>query len=574
MKLLEALKIVKSSQSPDAPLFPVALCCGFTPLHFETFLGAHLAAVHASRSVRVKAGLFGDLAGNLDRVSSTECSAVVVATEWSDLDARLGLRSAGGWLPESLSDILTTAQMQLGRIASAIEKLRPMRVVLSLPTLPLPPVSYTSPNRLSTFEAELRAHIAAFASRLTAAGAVVLSEQMLERVSPLATRFDIKNELIAGFPYTLEHAGALARMAAKATSNRARKKGLITDLDDTLWHGILGEVGVSAVCWSLDQHAQIHGIYQQFLASLAASGTLIAVASKNDPALVEEAFGREDLLLSKERIFPFEVHWNAKSESVRRILEAWNIAAESVVFIDDSPMELAEVQEAFPELECHLFPKDDAARLWDLLLALREDFGTAELTQEDALRLTSLRSRAEFTSGAESNGVGEHFLSAARAELMFSTSKSADPRAFELLNKTNQFNLNGARLTEADWNILLSDPSQFILKVAYKDRFGPLGTIAVLAGTAKNGKVSVDYWVMSCRAFSRRIEYQCLKWVFDRFQSESVALQFSATPRNGPTQDFFTSLLGNLPSQATVLISREVFDENCPALYHSVEETN
>jgi FkbH-like protein len=574
VKLLEALKIIKSSPSSDAPSFPVALCCGFTPLHFETFLAAHLSVVHAGKSVRVKTGVFGDLAGNLERVSSTEYSGVVVALEWSDLDARLGVRSAGGWLPESLSDMITTAQLQLDRIASAIERLRPMRLVLSLPTLPLPPVAYTSPSRLSPFEAELRAHIAGFASRLTAGGTTVLSSHMLERVSPPATRFDIKNELMAGFPYTLEHADALARMAAAATSNRARKKGLITDLDDTLWHGILGDVGVSAVCWSLDQHAQVHGIYQQFLASLAASGTLIAVASKNDPTLVEEAFGRQDLLVSKERIFPFEVHWNAKSESVRRILEAWNIAADSVVFIDDSAMELAEVQAAFPELECHLFPKNDAARLWDLLLTLREDFGTAELTSEDALRLTSLRSRAEFAAGAESNGTGEHLLSTAQAELMFSTNKSADARAFELLNKTNQFNLNGARLTEADWNALLSDPSRFLLKVGYKDRFGPLGTIAVLAGTAKNGNVSIEHWVMSCRAFSRRIEHQCLKWVFDRFQSQSLALQFAATPRNGPTQEFLASLIGKTLPQSPVQLSREVFVENCPALYHSVKEIN
>lgn len=576
MKLVEALKIIKSSQSSGDVTFPVALCCGFTPLHFETFLAAHLSLAHPGKSVQVRTGLFGDLAGNLDRISSQACAAIVVALEWADLDARLGLRSAGGWLPDSLSDILTTARLQLERIAAAIENLRPGRVVLSLPTLPLPPIAYTSPSRLSPFEAELRAHVAGFALRAAASGAIVINEQMIERVSPPAARFDVKNELLAGFPYTLEHADALARMAAAATTDRARKKGLITDLDDTLWRGILGELGVSAVCWSLDQHAQIHGIYQQFLASLAASGTLIGVASKNDPALVQEAFERQDLLVSKERIFPFEVHWNAKSESVARILEAWNIAADSVVFVDDSPMELAEVQAAFPELACHLFPKDDPARLWDLLVMLREEFGTPELTKEDALRLTSLRSRAEFAAGAtESNGSGsEHFLSTAQAELVLSTSKSADPRAFELLNKTNQFNLNGGRLTETDWNGLLSDPSRFLLKVVYKDRFGPLGTIAVLAGTAKDGNVSVDHWVMSCRAFSRRIEHQCLKWVFDRFQSDSVWLQFAPTPRNGPTQDFLLSLLGNLPTQKPLRVSRQVFVENCPALYHSVEETH
>lgn len=573
MKLLEALKTIKSSQPTDAPAFSVGLCCGFTPLHLETFLAAHLSLVHPERAVRVTTGLFGDLAGNLDRLSSSGCDAVVIALEWSDIDSRLGLRSAGGWLPESLPDILKTARLQLDRITGAIEKLRGGITVVSLPTLPLAPVAYTTPSRVSSFEAELRSYAAGFASRMASTNSiVVLNQQMLERVSPAAGRFDVKSELISGFPYTLEHADALARMAALATSTQTRKKGLITDLDDTLWRGILGEVGVSSVCWGLEEHAQIHGIYQQFLASLAAAGTLIAVASKNNPALVEEAFARQDLLLAKDKIFPFEVHWNAKSESVARILDTWNIAADSVVFIDDSPMEIAEVKAAFPSLECNLFPKDDPAKLWDLLVSLREDFGTAQLTQEDSLRLSSVRSRAEFAAVAERNGAGEHFLSTAEAELTFSTAKSPDPRAFELINKTNQFNLNGLRLTEADWKALLSDPSRFLLKVAYKDRFGPLGTIAVLAGTARNGDVSVDHWVMSCRAFSRRIEHQCLKWVFDRLHPEAVSLRFVPTPRNGPAQEFLSSLIRQGISDAPVRLSREAFTENCPALYHSIRE--
>ncbi|MBV8071529.1 MAG: HAD-IIIC family phosphatase [Acidobacteriaceae bacterium] len=572
MKLLEALKIIKSPPEPEAQAFPVALCCGFTPLHFETFLKAHLLQVHPEKAIHIRGGLFGDLAGNLDRAANDAFSAVIVALEWSDLDARLGLRSAGGWLPEQLPDMVATARLQLDRIASAIEQMSVRPLVISLPTLPLPPVSYMSPNRLSPFEAELRSHVASFSSRITSCRATVIHPQAVDRVSAPAARFDVKSELLAGFPYTLEHADALAGLAAGATAGRARKKGLITDLDDTLWHGILGDVGVPAVCWSLDQHAQLHGVYQQFLASLAAAGTLIGVASKNDPALVEEAFRREDLLVTKDRIFPLEVHWNAKSQSVARILRAWNISADAVVFVDDSPMEIAEVKAAFPDLTCHLFPKDDPGRFWDLLVELREDFGTSELTNEDTLRLSSLRSRTKWLEGAGNNGAGEQFLSGAEAQLTFSMAKSPDARAFELLNKTNQFNLNGVRLSEADWNALLSDPDRFVLKVSYKDRFGPLGTIAVLAGTTGNGDISIDHWVMSCRAFSRRIEHQCLKWVFDRFQPEVIALNFSPTPRNGPTREFLASLVGEPLPENRLRLSRNSFMDSCPALYHAVVE--
>jgi len=57
-------------------------------------------------------------------------------------------------------------------------------------------------------------------------------------------------------------------------------KGLITDLDGTLWLGIVGETGVAGVSWSLAEHAQIHGLYQQLLRHFSEMGVLLAVASK------------------------------------------------------------------------------------------------------------------------------------------------------------------------------------------------------------------------------------------------------------------------------------------------------
>jgi FkbH-like protein len=114
---------------------------------------------------------------------------------------------------------------------------------------------------------------------------------------------------------------------------------------------------------------------------------LIGVASKNDPALVECAFDRSDLLISRSDIFLFEVHWSRKSESVKRILGTWNVAADSVVFIDDSPMEVAEVKAALPEVECIVFPKSDYQGILGLLKYLRGVFGKPFLTEDDTVRL-------------------------------------------------------------------------------------------------------------------------------------------------------------------------------------------
>src|SRR5204863_9577670 len=144
----------------------------------------------------------------------------------------------------------------------------------------------------------------------------LLSSRRLDELSPLARRFDVKAEITSGFPYSLEHASSLAELLAAFIQDSPPKKGLITDLDDTLWAGILGEIGVDRITWDMAGHAHMHGLYQQFLGSLASAGVLLAAASKNDRALVEQALARGDMLLSKESLFPLDVHWKPKSESV------------------------------------------------------------------------------------------------------------------------------------------------------------------------------------------------------------------------------------------------------------------
>jgi len=378
---------------------------------------------------------------------------------------------------------------------------------------------------------------------------------------------------MAGFPYKLPHASAIAELLAALIQNPTPKKGLITDLDNTLWAGILGEVGTNGISWSLDQHTHMHGLYQQFLGSLASAGVLVAVASKNDPALVEKAFERKDLIFSKETVYPFEVHWSRKSESVQRILKTWNIGPESVVFIDDSPMEIAEVKAAFPEMECIVFPTNDYQGIWDLLKRMRDLFGKSVISEEDSIRLKSIRGAGVLRESLDATGGSlDDFLQSADASIRFTFGKqAADNRAFELINKTNQFNLNGKRLTDAAWKTYLNDPTTFVMATSYEDKFGPLGKIAVLLGRVQGKSLRIDSWVMSCRAFSRRIEHQSLKQLFAKFDAEEIGFDYQATPRNGPLQEFFTELLGS-PLTAGMRLSRAAFSEKSPSLFHRVEE--
>jgi FkbH-like protein len=344
-------------------------------------------------------------------------------------------------------------------------------------------------------------------------------------------------------------------------------------LDDTLWRGILGEDGPDGVSWDLDHHSHMHGVYQQFLRSLSEAGILIGVASKNDPALVAEAFRRTDILLPRDSIFPFEAHWGAKSESVARILKAWNIGADAVVFIDDSPAELAEVQSAHAGIEAMAFPTQEPQQILQLCQRVRDLFGKNSIGEEDGLRLQSLRLPYE---GAEDDvnqrGSPDSFLQQAEAELNLTYSKDPlDPRAFELINKTNQFNLNGRRylLTELQKYARLAET--FLLVVSYRDKYGPLGKIAVITGRKQDSTLLLDNWVMSCRAFGRRIEYACLEALYKKYGAEEIEFAFETTDRNGPMKDFLQAILGAPPGPGSHL-PRNQFQERRLESFQTVVE--
>ncbi|MGC4119243.1 MAG: HAD-IIIC family phosphatase [Myxococcales bacterium] len=568
MKLAEATRILNQNAALPGPALEVFLACGFTPLHLKTFLVAQLAEISPARRISVTTGTYGDLAGSLERAAREGVRSVAAALEWEDLDPRLGLRSAAPWRLAQLPDILATATSRLGRLREALAQLAERApVALSLPTLPLPPVFKVPLAQADGFALRLQEHAFAFAASLADLPRVrVVSPQQLDALSPLAARADVAAELRWGFPYSLEHASNLAGQLARLLAPPPACKGLITDLDNTLWRGILGDDGLEGIGWDLPHGSHGHALYQRMLASLSDLGVLLGVASKNNPALAEQALARPDLLVPRDRLFPVEANWKPKSESVARILKAWNVGAESVVFVDDSPLELAEVQQAFPTMKTLLFPAQSEAGIRALLDELRDRFGRSSVETEDGLRVASLRAAQERAVEAPGTSA-ETVLATAEATVTFAHDRP-DPRAFELVNKTNQFNLNGLRLDEATWRTRTANPARFLLTVSYADKFGPLGRIAVVGGTRAPAP-RIDCWVMSCRAFSRRIEFHTLAALFERLDADVLELDFIPTERNGPLREFLAAVLGADPI-GPVRLTREALKTRCPPLYAKV----
>jgi FkbH-like protein len=564
--LKEALLI--AAKPGEGQTYRLSLCCSFEPLHFRTFLKARVGLRlspklgEIGRSAEVLTGLFGDLSGNIQRaVSDSEPIPLVVVVDWADLDPRLGLRE--GYLVASNMDasIVSEASARLARLeqllAAAVEE---RRIVLVLPTSPLPPWLLGLPEQESTLALELQALAIGFAARCARSGVRVAA-------SIPGNTYDFRAHIGVGCPFPNTYADLLAEAIAALLLPIAPMKGLIADLDNTLWKGVVGDDGAANVQWSLEAKARIHGLFQQFLGGLHTQGALLGIASKNDPEPVAEALARSELLFPSAALFPVETSWGPKSESIRRIAARWNIGLDAIVFVDDNPLELAEVQMALPEVECHLFPASDPVEALKLISTLRARFARDYVTDEDRMRTETIRRAAELDE-VPGHSDQEILLTGLEGHVTLSFSRVPyDSRALELLNKTNQFNLNGERWEESEFRGFLTAPDGVLCVVSYDDRFGPLGKIAVAAGAMKDGILKLRSWVLSCRAFSRRIEYSMLKGLFVQTEVEAIELAWKSTSRNGPTRDLLAVFFEPLPPEGSLLLSRPLFEGHCPALY-------
>jgi FkbH-like protein len=547
MKFVEALELANAAQSGEP--FRMLAACGFTSLHLQTALKAHLRLTLLNRTVTIQAGVYGDVCGTLESADG-EWNAVIAVLEWADIDPRLSWRTM-----RSVDDaVLTDADARLQRLRSAIEAIaRRGPVTVTLPVLPQSPVFHTVPGELHRIQARLHEMVYRFAAEVPAT--------IVHPASLPAPAHDLRAELLNGTPYPFAYLDALAARLVRTLLPPAPKKGLITDLDETLWAGVLGDDGPDGISWDLDHKTQFHGLYQELLNCLSEAGALIGVASKNDEALVREALTRRDLVVRPSILYPIEAHWQPKVESIARTIEAWNIGSDSVVFVDDNPLEIEQIKTAFPAIELLAFQKDDAG----FLEALRQRFGKRAVREEDRLRSASLRNGKEIRQASAAGSSLDALLEGAQAKVTFHWLRQpSDARALELVNKTNQFNLNGRRFDAADWNCMISEPASHLIVAEYEDRFGKLGKIAVMSGREEDRVFRLGVWVMSCRAFSRRIEHQCLKLLFSRWNT--IQMEFEPTQRNGPLQNF----LAQIGAGAGVLDATH-FQGCCPPLFHKTE---
>jgi FkbH-like protein len=352
---------------------------------------------------------------------------------------------------------------------------------------------------------------------------------------------------LAKLPANLACLPAYAKSLAAVLSalHGKSKKGIVLDLDGTLWGGVVGDDGVDGIRIGADSaEGESFRNFQKYLKELAERGVLLAVASKNEEAIARAAFDRSDMVLKQSDIAAFLASWGDKDEAILTIARTLNVLPESLVFVDDSPLERELVRQRLPGVAVVDLPNDPAG--YAAALAEPRYFETVYVSKEDRLRARTAGAELEREALEKTAGSYQEFLASLRMEATIRPWKAEEvPRVVQLLGKTNQFNLTDRRYTDAQMLARLGDPSYLCLCLSLRDRFGDHGLVSVLAAACEGDTCTIENWVLSCRVFKRGVEAAFFAEVCRQLAARGIGRVLGTlvpTERNGYVKDLFPSL--------------------------------
>ncbi|GGN45956.1 HAD-IIIC family phosphatase [Streptomyces fuscichromogenes] len=340
---------------------------------------------------------------------------------------------------------------------------------------------------------------------------------------------------------------ALAREAVHVLRARQglTKKCLVLDLDNTLWDGVLGDDGPDGIACGATLRGEPYAALQRVAKQLAAQGVLLAVSSKNDPGPVAGVLrDHPDMTLRADDFVSVQAGWQPKDAALRDIAGRLGIAADALVFADDTAAERALVRHRVPGAAVVPLGREPARHV-DRLLA-DGWFDTPTVTDDDRHRVRHYRAAADRSRLREAGGSYEQYLRELGIELDISPPRRHElHRMSQLSLRTNQFNLTGERVPPERMAALCADPRQLPLAVRVRDRYGDSGLVGAVLARRDGAALHIDNFFLSCRVLARGVEHGCVSALLaharDRGLS-AVGARHRATRSNGRTRGFYPSL--------------------------------
>jgi FkbH-like protein len=475
----------------------------------ELYLKA--AAATRGREAKIRLLPFNTLQQALLAPAAGDEREVFLLCPW-DLVAELDWRSGVPGERLDPAQALAQADLVLDRIRT-----RSNAAIVYLPA-PLPP-AFADSSTLGAMGAMLSARALATGARLLPAEA-----------------FSLPGYFTSGMPVSGKMMGDVAEaiITAAMAPKREPAKLLITDLDNTLWRGVIAEDGLDGIHYRAEGAGFRHFVYQTYLLRLKREGVILAAVSRNSPDVALAPLKAGTMTVKEDDFVTVVASYHAKSAQIRELATQLNLGLDAVVFVDDNPVELQEVSQELPTVRCVAFPKQDEGMV-AVLEELSGHLARRDVTAEDRERTEMYRRRLEGMVPSEAAGADlEGFLRDLKMKLTLHDRSQGDrTRAVQLINKTNQFNANGRRVTDEEVAAVLAAGGR-LLTATLEDRTGSHGEILSMLVT---GTGVVQAFVLSCRVFQRRVEQAFCVWLAEQPEAP-VSMMYAPTERNEPFQVF------------------------------------
>lgn len=369
--------------------------------------------------------------------------------------------------------------------------------------------------------------------------------------------FDVTRWLQAKMEIAPQAAPIYGELLARviAAHGGMSRKCLVLDLDNTLWGGVIGDDGVEGIILGEGSGVgEAHLALQRYAKQLKERGVILAVCSKNDPAVAETVFrDHPEMVLKRTDIAAFIANWEDKAVNLRRVAEQLNIGLDSLVFVDDNPVERDRIRQSLPMVAVPELP-DDAA-LYARTLGDAGYFESVVFTSEDSQRSEQYAANSSRESFRESSQTMEEFLRGLDMSVAFGPFKQVDlARVAQLIGKTNQFNLTTRRHSLDDVARFVGQDNCLTLQFRLIDRFGDNGLVSAMIlrpDPQTADLVEIDTWVMSCRVFGRELEREMMNIAVETASRMGVRAfrgEYIPTAKNGVVRELY-SMLGFTAAQ-------------------------
>ncbi|MEM9089168.1 MAG: FkbM family methyltransferase [Cyanobacteria bacterium P01_F01_bin.53] len=401
-----------------------------------------------------------------------------------------------------------------------------------------------APNRQAIYkriEAQLAAELEAMK------GVHLLDSNLLTTTYAVSKYDDPNSDEFGKVPYTSAFFAALGTAVSRTlyAIESSPYKVIVLDCDNTLWQGVCGEEGAEGV-----RIGDAYQTLQSLMVNQHDAGMLLCLCSKNSEADVWAVFDqRTDMPLKKSHLVQSRINWQAKSENIKSLAAELNLGLNSFIFIDDNPVECAEVQANCPEVLTLQLPTapEKIPTFLDHVWA----FDHLNTTAEDKKRTALYQQNVQRESFRQETLTFGDFL--AGLNLTVSINAMTDetlPRASQLTQRTNQFNFTTIRSSESDIQQLCQSGYECLV-VDVSDRFGDYGIVGTMLFNTTDTDLLVHSFMLSCRTLGRGVEYQMLAKLGEIAQAKGLAqvvVNYAPTAKNQPALDFLKTVGGSVQS--------------------------